>query len=106
MVVLHRVETEDDFVRELTVRINAERIGLGTAGLSRSPGPTRHYTLLGIKGLAFAIPTALVALNQADGFAVCDRLNRALGLDRSAWTALAARCLRTGAGEPPSHTLH
>ena len=59
-----------------------------------------------VEGLAFAIPTALVALNQADGFAVCDRLNRALGLDRSAWTALAARCLRTGAGEPPSHTLH
>ena len=59
-----------------------------------------------IEGLAFAIPTALVALNQADGFAVCDRLNRTLGLDRSAWTAFAARCLRAGAGEPPSHTLH
>ena len=59
-----------------------------------------------VEGLAFAIPTALVALNQADGFVVCDRLNRALGLDRSAWTALAARCLRAGAGEPPSHTLH
>ena len=59
-----------------------------------------------IEGLAFAIPTALVALNQADGFVVCDRLNRALGLDRAAWTALAARCLRAGAGEPPSHALH
>ncbi len=57
-----------------------------------------------IEGLAFAIPTA--ALNQADGFVVCDRLNRALGLDRAAWTALAARCLRAGAGEPPSHALH
>ncbi len=104
MVVLHRVETEDDFVRELTVRINAERIGRKTAGLSRSPGPTRHYTLLGIKGLAFAIPTALVALDRADGLTVCDSLNRALGLDRAAWTALAARCLRAaGAG---SATLH
>ena len=59
-----------------------------------------------VEGLAFAIPTALVALNQADGLAVCDRLNRALGLDRTAWTALAARCLRAGAGEPPSHALH
>ena len=57
-----------------------------------------------VEGFAFAIPTALVALNQADGLAVCDRLNRALGLDRAAWTALAARFLR--AGEPPSHTLH
>ena len=50
LVVLHRVETEDDFVREQTVRTNAERIGRGTAELSRSPGPTWHYTLLGIKG--------------------------------------------------------
>ena len=106
MVVLHRVETEDDFVRELTVRINAERIGRKTAGLSRSPGPTRHYTLLGIKGFAFAIPTALVALDRADGLAVCDSLNRALGLDRTAWTALAARCLRAGAGGMNGATLH
>ncbi len=57
-----------------------------------------------VEGLAFAIPTALVALNHADGFAVCDRLNRALGLNRAAWIALAKRCLR--AGEPPSHALH
>ena len=59
-----------------------------------------------VEGLAFAIPTALVALDQADGLAVCDRLNRALGLDRATWTAFAARFLRAGAGEPPSHTLH
>ena len=57
-----------------------------------------------VEGLAFAIPTALIALNHADGFAVCDRLNRALGLNRAAWTALAKRCLR--AGDPPSHALH
>ena len=57
-----------------------------------------------IEGLAFAVPTALVALSQADGLLVCDRLNRALGLDRAAWTALAARCLRAaGAG---GATLH
>ena len=57
-----------------------------------------------IEGLAFAIPTALVALNRADGLAVCDRLNRPLGWTRPAWTAFAARCLRaTTAG---STTLH
>ena len=57
-----------------------------------------------VEGLAFAVPTALVALSQADGLLVADRLNRALGLDRAAWTALAARCLRAaGAG---SATLH
>ena len=57
-----------------------------------------------IEGLGFAVPTALVALSQADGLAVCDRLNRALGLDRAAWTALAARCLRAaGAGSTAIH---
>ena len=33
-----------------------------------------------VEGLGFAVPTALVALSQADGLAVCDRLNSALGL--------------------------
>ena len=57
-----------------------------------------------VEGLGFAVPTALVALSQADGIAVCDRLNSALGLDRAAWTALAARCLRaTGAGSTAIH---
>ena len=57
-----------------------------------------------VEGLGFAVPTALVALSQADGIAVCDRLNSALGLDRAAWTALAARCLRaSGAGSTAIH---
>ena len=57
-----------------------------------------------VEGLAFSIPTALVALNRADGLAVCDSLNRALGWTRPTWTAFAARCLRAaGAG---SATLH
>ena len=59
-----------------------------------------------VEGLVFAIPTALVALDRADGLAVCDRLNRKLGLDRAAWTALAARCLRAGAGGVNGSTLH
>ena len=59
-----------------------------------------------VDGLAFAIPTALVVLDRADGLAVCDRLNRKLGLDRAAWTALAARCLRAGAGGMNGSTLH
>ena len=58
-----------------------------------------------VDGLSFAIPTALVALNQADGFAVCDRHNRRLGhRDRDSWTAFAARCLRAaGAGNTTLH---
>ena len=51
-----------------------------------------------VEGLAFAVPTALVCLTAEDGFALADKLNRRLGLDRAAWTALAARCLRA-AGE-------
>ena len=51
-----------------------------------------------VEGLAFAIPTALVALDRDQGLDICDRLNSKLGLDRAAWTALAARCLRFDAG--------
>ena len=50
-----------------------------------------------IEGLGLAVPTALVCLNAEDGFALADKLNRRLGLDRAAWTALAARCLRAAA---------
>ena len=57
-----------------------------------------------IDGLAFAVPTALVCLTAEDGFALADKLNRRLGLDRAAWTALAARCLRAaGAGSTAIH---
>ncbi len=59
-----------------------------------------------VEGLAFAIPTALVCLTADDGFMLCDRLNRALGLDRAAWTVLAARCLRPSAGDMSGGSLH
>ena len=59
-----------------------------------------------VEGFAFDIPTALVALDREQGLDVCDRLNRALGLDRAAWTALAARCLRAGAGSMNGSTVH
>ena len=60
-----------------------------------------------VEGFAFAIPTALVALDRADGLAVCDSLNRPLGhRDRDSWTAFAARCLRAGAGGMNGSTLH
>ena len=59
-----------------------------------------------VEGLAFAIPTALVCLTADDGLVLADRLNRALGLDRDAWTALAERCLRAGPGGAHGATLH
>ena len=59
------------------------------------------------KGFAFAIPTALVAIDHDQGLAVCDRLNRGLGhRDRDSWTAFAARCLRAGAGGMNGGTPH
>ena len=57
-----------------------------------------------VEGLGVAVPTALVCLTAEDGVALADKLNRRLGLDRAAWTALAARCLRAaGAGSTAIH---
>ena len=71
--------------------------------VSNADGEPPQIRIL-VDGLPFAVPTALVALSQTDGLAVCDRLNRALGLDRAAWTALAVRCLR--AAEAGSTAIH
>ena len=43
-----------------------------------------------IEGLAGHVPTALVALDLDDALSICDKLNHRLGLDREAWTAMAA----------------
>ena len=67
------------------------------APLADADGEPPQIRIL-FEDLPFAVPTALVCLTAEDGFALADKLNRALGLDRAAWTALAARCLRT-AGE-------
>ena len=47
-----------------------------------------------IEDMAGYVPTALVALSVADAEEICTKLNRRLGLDRDAWTALAARSMR------------
>ena len=70
------------------------------------PTTSRRRSASSSRGLAFAIPTALVALSHVDGLVLADRLNRALGLDRDAWTARAERCLRAGAGGAHDATLH
>ena len=51
------------------------------------------------------VPTALVALTLADAERLCTRLNARLGLDRDAWTRLAARAMRDAA-PPENSTLH
>ena len=60
--------------------------------------------LLLVEDLTVAVPTALVALTHADGVRLCDRLNRRLGFDNAAWTALAARFARLAAGH--AGTVH
>ena len=59
-----------------------------------------------IEGLTGHVPTALIALDLDDALGICDKLNRRLGLDREAWTALAAASMREedgGPDEPPWH---
>ena len=73
------------------------------------PGPETdddapRRILILVEDMTAAIPTALVALTLADGVRLCDRLNRRLGFDNAAWTAVAARFARLAAG--PAGTLH
>ena len=59
-----------------------------------------------IEGLTGHVPTALIALDLDDALGICDKLNRRLGFDREAWTALAAASMREeddGPDEPPWH---
>ena len=47
-----------------------------------------------IEGLTGHVPTAQVALHLDDALALCDKLNRRLGFDRDAWTAMVAESMR------------
>ena len=53
-----------------------------------------------IEGMSGYVPTALVALSVADAEEICDKLNRRLGLDRDAWTALPAQSMRADDDDP------
>ena len=55
--------------------------------------------LILVQDMTVAIPTALVALTLADGIRLCDGLNRRLGYDNPAWTAIAERFARRAAGD-------
>ena len=59
-----------------------------------------------IEGLTGHVPTALIALDLEDALGICDKLNRRLGLDREAWTALAAASMREEDGEPDEPPWH
>ncbi len=59
-----------------------------------------------IEGLAGHVPTALMALNLDNALVIADKLNRRLGLDREAWTAMMAASMRTETPEPGTPTEH
>ena len=59
-----------------------------------------------IEGMAGHVPTALVTLTLDDALSICDKLNRRLGLDREAWTAMAAASMQAETLEPGDPTQH
>ena len=59
-----------------------------------------------IEGLAGHVPTALISLNLDDALSICDKLNRRLGYDREAWTAMAAASMQAETPEPGDATEH
>ena len=59
-----------------------------------------------IEGLDGHVPTALVALHLDDALSICDKLNRRIGLDRDAWTAMAAASMRARDEDPDSDAWH
>ena len=59
-----------------------------------------------IEGLAGHVPTALVTLTLDDALNICDKLNRRLGYDRDAWTAMVAASMAAETSEPGDPTAH
>ena len=52
------------------------------------------------RGIPGYVPTAMVALTLGDAERLCDKLNRRLGLDREAWSAIVGRAMFGDGGEP------
>ena len=59
-----------------------------------------------IEGISGHVPTALVALDLDDALSICDKLNRRIGYDREAWTAMAAASMRAEEDDPDGGAWH
>ncbi len=59
---------------------------------------------IAVEDMAVSIPTSLFAVSLTEAMTTCDCLNRKLGLDRAAWTALVERCMHPPGGS--GHTVH
>ena len=53
---------------------------------------------IAVEDMAVSIPTSLFAVSLTEAFRLCDGMNRKLGLDRAAWTALVERCMHPPGG--------
>ncbi len=52
------------------------------------------------------VPTALIALGLDDARSICDKLNRRPGLDREAWTVMAAASMQAEDDGPDGGAWH
>ena len=59
-----------------------------------------------IGGMPGHVPTALVTLTFDDALNICDKLNRRLGYDREAWTAMAAASMHAEDEDSDSNAWH
>ena len=59
-----------------------------------------------IEGLSGHVPAALVTLDLDDALSICDKLNRRLGLDREASTAMAATSMHAEDDDPEGGSWH
>ena len=66
------------------------------------PGEPQQIRIV-FEGMDGYIPTALIALTLADAERLCDRLNRRLGLDREAWSAIVGRSMAAARDGEPLH---
>ena len=56
--------------------------------------------------MAGYVPTASVALTVSETEEICDKLNRRLGLERDAWTSLAAKSMCAEVDDPDGGAWH
>ena len=82
--------------RKLTPRIIGYQRFIAPIGVE----PARRITRIVFQGIPGYVPTAMVALTPGDAERLCDKLNRRLGLDREAWSAIVGRAMFGDGGKP------
>ena len=65
-----------------------------------------HQIRIVIEGMTVHVPTALIALTIDNALSICDKLNRRLGYDREAWTAMAPASMHAEDDDPDGGSRH